>query len=679
MGRVSTRHGSPSVPARWLLALAVVASATAVWLPAPAIASVHHQGRVGRFEFSTRDAGTCISSGGRLTRISVKAPKAGMRAYWTRYHDNIRYVQQKVRYQATLIGLDGSSWKTVARTKSVVTLVDKGALTQLPKFPALRIPARNTRFTAFRVKETLTWLRPPDRKPEGTASVTLTGYRSGRGWVHECFPGIAPVNALSATWTSNSVDLTWRDPRSTPVAGVVVRYADGTNPPTSRSDGIGVTTAAGPATTVLVSNLEPLTTYAFSVWSFDAQHHYARPATIRVTTGKAPTTIPGAPLDLTVTTDPGNQTATFTWQAPTDTGGGILTGYRLSRDGVDTSGGGDWSGILPATQRSATFTRLQFGMTYTLGIQTVNDLGYSQIETRLVNLGTGVPEPVSSVQLTPDVADGTLAFTWTPPTSDNGSPVTGYFVGVTEQSGAAGPSTTVSASATSATLSGLTAGTTYVADVAPINANGRGDMEGLVVPFVAGLPSAPQAVTLVPDVAARALLLSWQAPASAGNSSITGYQTDCFGPNGALPVVHGTSTVFSATVKGLTTGSVYTCSVAAVNASNSPDFLDGLTLRLPAGVPGLPRNVQLTQDPAAHTATLTWENPTDLGATPLTAFRVARDGVASDGSGPWSSWTSATTQSWTFTNLTSGVQYHLSVQAGNTGGFGLPVTMTVTG
>ena len=54
---------------------------------------------------------------------------------------------------------------------------------------------------------------------------------------------------------------------------------------------------------------------------------------------------------------------------------GAVTGYRVGRDGYDSSGSGAWSTTTAATARTWTFTKLRSGTTYTLTVQPLTARG----------------------------------------------------------------------------------------------------------------------------------------------------------------------------------------------------------------------------------------------------------------------------------------------------------------
>ena len=95
-------------------------------------------------------------------------------------------------------------------------------------------------------------------------------------------------------------------------------------------------------------------------------------------------------------------------------------------------------------------------------------------------IGVTVPGAPTGVRATP--GDGAAVVSWTAPSADGGTPITGYKI-VARANGVDGPPTIVDAATTSTTITGLTNGTAYTFTVAATNAQG------------AGVASAPSAAT----------------------------------------------------------------------------------------------------------------------------------------------------------------------------------------
>ena len=168
--------------------------------------------------------------------------------------------------------------------------------------------------------------------------------------------------------------------------------------------------------------------------------------------------------------------------------------------------------------------------------------------------------------------DKSVALNWTAPSSDGGSPITGYKVTPFVNGSAQTPILTNSTS-TNYTVTGLTNGAAYTFTVAAINAVGTGSASSPSPSITPAPPSAPGAPTGAQGTPGDgAVNLSWTAPASNGGSPITGYRiTPRINGVAQTPTVTG-GTATTQYVGGLTNGTAYTFTVAAINAvGTGPD------------------------------------------------------------------------------------------------------------
>jgi hypothetical protein len=165
--------------------------------------------------------------------------------------------------------------------------------------------------------------------------------------------------------------------------------------------------------------------------------------------------------------NPGNGAATVSWTAPASNGGTPILGYRLTA----------YVGYYPvksqmlfgATSTSQIMSGLTNGVEYRFRVQAVNEIGdgaFSKV-TKPITAGT----PTAPTIGTATAGTQSATVTWTPPATDNGSPIVGYvvtpYIGIATQ----GPRYFMS-TATSQTIPNLTSGTTYRFRVRAWNANG---------------------------------------------------------------------------------------------------------------------------------------------------------------------------------------------------------------
>ena len=213
-------------------------------------------------------------------------------------------------------------------------------------------------------------------------------------------------------------------------------------------------------------------------------------------------TVPGAPT-LTAAT-PGNGTVTLAWTAPSSNGGSAVTGYDVYEG---TSSGGESStpvnsSPLSASATSYTVSGLTNGTTYYFTVKALNSVGTSPASNEAS--ATPVTTPGAPRTLTATGGNAQVELSWSAPSSDGGSAITGYDVFEGTSSGKESP-TPVNGStlitATSYTVSGLTNGTTYYFTVKALNSVGSSTASNQASATPAGpvkgpAPAPPQAVAI---------------------------------------------------------------------------------------------------------------------------------------------------------------------------------------
>jgi Domain of unknown function (DUF4082)/Fibronectin type III domain len=183
-----------------------------------------------------------------------------------------------------------------------------------------------------------------------------------------------------------------------------------------------------------------------------------------------PTAAPGQVTNVTATA--GTQSATVSWSAPT-TGGQPTTYTVTPYIGSTAQTATTVTGSPPAT--TATISGLQAGTAYTFTVQASNSAGSgpaSSASNSVTPTAATAPSAPSNVTALP--ASSQALVTWTAPSSNGGAAISSYtitpYIGSTAQL----PVEVNNGSATSATVTGLTNGTTYTFTVAATNTVGTG-------------------------------------------------------------------------------------------------------------------------------------------------------------------------------------------------------------
>ncbi|MHB1930045.1 MAG: fibronectin type III domain-containing protein [Acidimicrobiales bacterium] len=409
---------------------------------------------------------------------------------------------------------------------------------------------------------------------------------------------------LSGRAGDQQVTLTWAPPTddgSSPVtAYTVVPYQGGLAQAPETFD--------SPATTEVVSGLIDGDWYTFVVVADNAAGAGApSPQSPQL----RPVGAPSAPTGVTGT--PGAGQVSLSWTAPLTDGGSPISSYTVT----PFSGG---TALAPKTFDSAattaTITGLADGVTYTFEVAATNDLYTSDpSEPSPPVTPAGVPSIPTGVTATG--GDGQATLTWAAPVSDGGSPLTGYLV-TPSLNGVPQSTITFGPAADTTTITGLTNGATYTFVVAATNAVGSSDPSGPSAPVMpSAVPSAPTGIVAV--AGDQQVQLSWTAPAGDGGSPVTNYVVTPY----LAGVAQGSQTFgagTAATVNGLTDGSSYTFTVAAVNqAGTGPASAPSAAVVPHGGPPAPPSGVDAVAGIGA--VTLSWNAPSSPGG-PITSYTV---------------------------------------------------------
>ena len=466
--------------------------------------------------------------------------------------------------------------------------------------------------------------------------------------------------SLGATAGSGSVSLTWKPPATNGGAAIT-----GYN--VYRGTSAGGESATPVATNVSTTSFTDTgltngTTYYYTVAAVNSAGVSPQSGEASATPVAMQATAPSAPQSLTATG--GSGSVSLSWATPSSNGGAPITGYDVYRG---TSAGGE-SATPIATNVSATSftdTGLTNGTTYYYKVAAVNAVGLSP------QSGEASATPQATVPSAPSglVASGgnaSVVLSWTVPNSDGGAPITGYDVyRGTSAGGESATPVATNVTGSSFTDIGVVNGTTYYYKVAAVNAVGLSPQSGeasATPQAPATVPSAPQGLTATGGNGT--VKLSWSAPASNGGAAVNGYDVyrgTSAGGESATPIVTNvTGTSFTDT--GLTNGTTYYYTVAAVNAVGVSPQSGEASATPQAGAPSAPLAVVASAGNAS--VTVSWSVPASDGGSPVTGYDVYR-GTSAGGESATPIVTNVTGTSFTDTGLTNGTTYYYTVAAVN--------------
>ena len=283
-------------------------------------------------------------------------------------------------------------------------------------------------------------------------------------------PPAAPANVLAAIGGAATIRVSW----SAPANGG--RTITGYN--VIASPGGLVTPVAAISTSALIRNLTVGTAYTFTVT-----------ATNQIGTGPASlpsnsvvaATVPGAPTNvIAVETSTGIKVS---WTPPASDGFSPITRYQIFINPF----GLDAARLVGGSTTSLTLGGFPLGLQLSFVVQAINAIGAGPNSTVSNTVAQAIPPGAPGNVTATANPDATVQVTWTAPAS-NGAPITSYTV----LSAPGGITATVDGTVSSATVSGLTIGTTYTFTVTATNRKGPGP---------ASAPSNPVKVTGTPPTA----------------------------------------------------------------------------------------------------------------------------------------------------------------------------------
>jgi hypothetical protein len=272
------------------------------------------------------------------------------------------------------------------------------------------------------------------------------------------------------------------------------------------------------------------------------------------------------------------------------------------------------------------------------------------------------PQSPTNVWATP--GDSSAVVQFSAPSSDGGSPITGYTVTAADETNPENGGQTATGSGSPITVGGLTNGDTYMFTVTADNSVGgsSASSSNLVVPLT--VPGPPAVTSVTPGDSQVAVAFS--APPSDGGSTITGYSVtaaDQTNPGSGGQTATGSGSPI--TVGGLTNGDTYSFTVTATNAAGTGQPSPSSSPVVPFTSPGAPTVTGLTPGKGQVEVDFL---PGDTGGSPVTAYSV----TASDQTNRANGGQTATGSGSPITvgGLTDGDTYTFTVTAINAAGSG---------
>lgn len=461
------------------------------------------------------------------------------------------------------------------------------------------------------------------------------------------------------------VDLTWSASSSTgcQLLDYVIQYSINGTTWTTFSDGVNTNTSS------TVAGLTNGTAYTFKVAAVNAVGIGSwTPQSAFVT----PFTTPGAPTAVGARSD--GDAVVVSWTAPSSNGGSLITDYDLwysSNDGIT------WTAFMDSVSSvtSVRVTGLSLNTSYIFRVAARNAAGVGASSTPTSPLTYKNP-PAAPSNITGTVGSKSVVLSWSAPDYDGGNSIVDYLIQYRRTNAtswtlfADGVST-----ATTATVTGLTNGTSYVFRVAAVSSVGSSEYSTLaseLTPF--SLPAAPSNVVGVSG--ASSARLTWTAPGDNGGFAVADYEIQYSTNAGSswVDVVDGVSVTAVATITGLTNGTAYIFKVRAITSKGAGAWSAPSAAVTPTSAPSAPTSLAGSASPAA--VALSWAAPSSNGGAAISDYVIQR--AVSSATPVWSTVAKAvsTSTSFTVTGLTNGTAYVFRVAAKNSRGTSVWTTVS---
>ena len=214
---------------------------------------------------------------------------------------------------------------------------------------------------------------------------------------------------------------------------------------------------------------------------------------VTVTRAGTATTVPGAPTGLTATAS-GTSTIDLAWTAPSNDGGSAISGYRIE---VSSDGGSSWISLVVDTDDTNTTYEDQFpaGTTRHYRVSAINSVGTGAASNVATLTVPGAPTGLMATAS----GTNTINLTWTAPSNDGGSAISGYRIDISSDGGSSWITLVVDTDDTSTTYEDRQpAGTTRHYRVSAINSVGTGAASN-----VDAATTAADNTCLAPNLAGR--------------------------------------------------------------------------------------------------------------------------------------------------------------------------------
>jgi subtilisin family serine protease len=359
----------------------------------------------------------------------------------------------------------------------------------------------------------------------------------------------------------------------------------------------------------------PGSTYALRVIAISAVGESAPSA---VSTYSVPFSKSSAPQNLVADSTSQSNRVIFSWQPPANTGGAVVSYYRLEYSTNSTT----WFSLINASGLTATVSSPPKGATYVFRVLASTQAGLSDA-SNLVSVTSAASKPNSPSPRSPGFAsDGSILLSWFAPGDNGGSPITGYRVETSTNGTTFSDQATTAANVLNLSVPRANPGVLVSFRIYAITVLGESNASAVVriqMPYLK--PTAPSNFTATDN--GYAVAVSWVAPESLGGALTASYRVDFSRDGGKSWTTSTVTSLLAGTAVRPSKGTTWLYRVAASTPFGLGEFSNVVSVSVAATVPSV-ANWSKVSFAADGSIDLRFNTPTDNGGSPITSYTVQK-------------------------------------------------------
>ena len=491
-------------------------------------------------------------------------------------------------------------------------------------------------------------------------------------------PCSQPYNVVATSYQNSQVPLTWSAPvddGGSAITKYIIQYNTTGSAPWNNQ----VITSSS-ATSYTITGLTNGTKYYFKVAAINGYcnndtEYGPTSGLFSETYNATPATIPNQVMNVETTSGPNIGNISVSWTAPINNVGAATSSYTLQ---YRLSGSGNWTTILGIVDTNRVIQGLANASTYDIRVAAVNSLGTGPYSSSVFGMTFAPPNSPTNLQGTH--GNTQVSLSWSAPSNNGGTPITGYLVERSTSSSGPWTQTLTGSTARSFVVTGLTNGILYYFRVSGVNIVGTGTPSNTLSVTPSTIPG-PSDITSSASYSNQQSLVKWAAPVDTGGAPILSYNLQYSSTSSTGPWLSTTPDTFSAstisyTFPGLTNGTRYYFQVRANNSNGSGPYSaqTSNSTAIPATIPDPPIN--LSTSSGISSISISWNPPVNNGGALISSYTLQYR----TGAGNWTTIpliSPTTSPQYIITGLNQSTTYDIQIAAVNvvgTGSYSIIVT-----